>query len=78
MPGFPGWPDVPRLEALREEWLNTSIPEQQKGLAAEMQVQAFRDVPYVPLGLWFVPTCFRKDIVDIQPGWPVMHGVRRV
>ena len=78
MPGFPGWPDVPRLEALREDWLNASTPQERKGLAAEMQAQAFRDVPYIPLGLWFQPTCFRKDIVDIQPGWPVMHGVRRV
>jgi peptide/nickel transport system substrate-binding protein len=78
MPGFPGWPDVPRLEELRENWLNTSTPEEQKHLAAEMQAQMFRDVPYIPLGVWFQPTCHRKDIVDIQPGWPVMHSVRRV
>jgi peptide/nickel transport system substrate-binding protein len=77
MPGFPGWPDVPHLEALREDWLNASTPEEQKRLAAEMQAQVFRDVPHIPLGLWFQPTCFRKDIVDIQPGWPVMHSVRR-
>lgn len=78
MPGFPGWPDVPRLEALRENWLNASTPEEQKRIAAEMQAQVFSDVPYVPLGVWFQPTCHRQDIVDIQPGWPVMHGVRRV
>ncbi len=78
MPGFPGWPDVPRLEALREDWLNASTLEERKGLAGEMQAQVFRDVPYIPLGVWFQPTCFRKDIVDIQPGWPVMHSVRRV
>ena len=77
MPGFPGWPDVPRLEALREDWLNASTPQEQKHLAEEMQAQVFRDVPYIPLGVWFQPTCHRKDIVDIQPGWPVMHGVRR-
>jgi peptide/nickel transport system substrate-binding protein len=77
MAGFPGWPDVPLLEALRENWLNASTPAEQKRLAAEMQAQMFRDVPYVPLGVWFQPTCHRKDIVDIQPGWPVMHAVRR-
>jgi peptide/nickel transport system substrate-binding protein len=77
MPGFPGWPDVPHLEALRGNWLDASILDEQKHFAVEMQAQVFRDVPYIPLGVWFQPTCHRKDIVDIQPGWPVMHGVRR-
>ena len=77
MPGFTGWPDVPQLEALRENWLNASTSQEQKHFAAEMQAQVFRDAPYIPLGVWFQPTCYRKDIVDIQPGWPVMHGVRR-
>jgi peptide/nickel transport system substrate-binding protein len=78
MPSFPGWPDAPQLEALRESWLNASTLEEQKHFAVEMQAQVFRDVPYIPLGVWFQPTCHRKDIVNIQPGWPVMHGVRRV
>jgi peptide/nickel transport system substrate-binding protein len=78
MPGFPGWPDMPRLETLRENWLDASGPDEQKLLAAEMQVQMFLDVPYIPLGVWFQPTCHRKDIIDIQPGWPVMHSVRRI
>jgi peptide/nickel transport system substrate-binding protein len=73
-----GWPDLPRIEALREDWLNADAPDDRKRLAAEMQIQFFRDVPHVPLGEYFSPTCFRKDIVDIQPGWPVMHSVRRV
>jgi peptide/nickel transport system substrate-binding protein len=77
MPGFPGWPDVPLLEALRENWLDASTLSDQKRITAEMQAQMFRDVPYVPLGAWFQPTCHRKDIVDVEPGWPVMHGVRR-
>jgi peptide/nickel transport system substrate-binding protein len=77
MPGFPGWPDIPLLETLRENWLNALTATEQKHLAAEMQAQMFRDVPYVPLGVWFQPTCHRKDIVDIEPGWPVMHGVRK-
>jgi len=77
MPGFSGWPDVPHLKALRENWLSASISQEQKHFAAKMQAQVFGDAPYIPLGAWFQPTCHRKDIVDIQPGWPVMHGVRR-
>jgi hypothetical protein len=75
---FPDGLTCPVWETLREDWLNAPTPEEQKRLAAEMQVQVLRDVPYVPLDSYFGLTCFRKDIVDIQPGWPVMHSVRRV
>lgn len=68
---------MPLLEALRENWLNAWTATEQKRLAAEMQAQMFREVPYVPLGVWFQPPCHRKDIVDIEPGWPVMHGIRK-
>ena len=70
-----GWPDVPGLETLREDWLNAPSPEEQRRLAAAIQTQIFRDVPHVPLGQFSPPTAFNKRLVDIQPGWPVMHGV---
>jgi peptide/nickel transport system substrate-binding protein len=72
-----GWPDVPKLEALREDWLNATTTELQKRLAAEIQTQFFHDVTHVPLGQFFQPAAFNKGLVDIQPGWPVMHSVRR-
>ncbi len=70
-----GWPDVPRLEALREEWLDAQSPEAQRRLAAAIQAQVFREVTHVPLGQFSPPAAFNKRLVDIQPGWPVMHGV---
>jgi peptide/nickel transport system substrate-binding protein len=73
-----GWPDAPKLEALREEWLNATTPEEQKRLAVEIQLQFFRDVTYVPLGQFFQPAAFSKRLADIQPGWPVQHAVRFV
>ena len=72
-----GWPDVPKLEALREDWLNAATLDDQKRIAAELQLQFFRDVTHVPLGQFFQPACFNKSLFDIQPGWPVMHSVRR-
>ena len=51
--------------------------EEQKKIAADIQVQFFRDVTHVPLGQFFQPAAFHKGLVDIQPGWPVMHSVRR-
>jgi len=72
-----GWPDVPKLDALRSAWLDAATPEEQKKLAADIQVRFFRDVTHVPLGQFFQPTAFHKGLVDIQPGWPVQHSVRR-
>jgi peptide/nickel transport system substrate-binding protein len=73
-----GWPDAPKLEALREDWLNASTPAEQKRLAAEIQSQFFRDVTYVPLGQFYQPAAFSTRLADIQPGWPVQHAVRFV
>ncbi len=76
--GWFGWPDVPKVEALRDEWMNAPTVEAQKRLAAELQMQVFRDVTHVPLGQFFQPAAFHKSLTGIQPGWPVQHSVRRV
>ena len=76
--GANGWPDVPRLEELREDWLNATSVADQKQIAAGIQVQFFKDVTHVPLGEFFSPACYRKDIAGIHPGWPVMTGVHRI
>ena len=75
---WPGWPNAPKLDELREAWLDALTIEDQKNLARELQAQMWRDVPYVPLGLFFGPTAFHKNLKDIQDGWPVFHAVRRV
>lgn len=50
---------------------------EQKKLAAEIQAQAFEDVPYL-LGLAYFPTAFRADLIDIPHGYPAFWGVRRI
>lgn len=73
-----GWPDAPRLEELREAWLNAPNQEEQKKIVRAMQVQMFTDVPYVPMGQFYQPAGFNRNLQDIQTGWPVFHAVRRV
>ena len=51
-----GWPDAPKLEDLRNQWLTTTDPAAQKRIAAQIQAQAFLDVPFLPLGQFFQPT----------------------
>ncbi len=73
----PGWPSSPALEALRDEWLRADGPPAQHALAERMQLQAFQDVPYVPLGQQFQQMAHRAEIAGIQPGMPVFWGVQR-
>ena len=73
----PGWPDSPALEALRDEWLAAPDLLAQKALAGRMQLQAFEDVPYVPLGQQFQQTAYRAELHGVLPGLPVFWNVER-
>lgn len=72
-----GWPDSPRIEALRSEWLVASDPEEQRRLAREMQHQAFEDVPYIPLGQFFQPTAYRKSLSNPPKGFAQFYNVSK-
>jgi peptide/nickel transport system substrate-binding protein len=72
-----GWPTSPKIEALRDQWLDTSDPGAQKRIAAEIQAQAFEDVPYLPLGLYYSPSAYRADLTGILHGFPIFWNMRR-
>ena len=72
-----GWPTAPKLEALRNQWLATPDEAGQKQIAAEIQQQAFVDVPFLPLGEFFQPTVQRKELVDTLTGMSLFWNVRR-
>ena len=72
-----GWPDSPRGEELREAWFNAADLESQKKIGQDIQLQAFQDVPYYPLGVAQLPTAFRKDISGVPEGFPIFWNVRR-
>ena len=74
-----GWPSMPRVEELRTEWIDTTDVAEQKRLAAEIQMAAFQDVPYIPLGAFFFASAYRKDLTGmVRGGIPMFTGVRRV
>jgi peptide/nickel transport system substrate-binding protein len=75
--GQPGWPKSPRLEALREDWLDAPDLAAEKWIAQQMQLQLWHDVPYIPLGHWVRSTAHRRNIVDLPWGFPAFYGVRR-
>lgn len=72
-----GWPASPKIEALRDAWFDAKTLEEQKKIAAQLQLQAFEDVPYIPLGQSIPPTAYRRDIVGVLNGHPFFWNVRR-
>ena len=72
-----GWPTSPRLESLRDTWLDAPDLATQKKLAAEIQAQAFIDVPYLPLGALYNPSIYRRDVTNIVHGFPVFWNMKR-
>jgi peptide/nickel transport system substrate-binding protein len=72
-----GRPNDPKMQELREAWFNTPDPTIRKKIAAQMELQAFENVPHYPLGLAYGPTAFRPDIAGTLEGFPVFWNVRR-
>jgi len=72
-----GWPTMPKIEELRAAWFNAPDLTTQKKIAAQIQTQAFQDVPYWPLGSASLPTGYRPDIAGVLDGFPTFWGVHR-
>lgn len=73
-----GWPDAPRLEALRDAWFEAPTPDAQQAICADIQRQVWQDVPYIPIGQYFQPGAYRRGLTGILKGAPIMMwNVRR-
>lgn len=77
--GWDGWPTSPRIEVLRAAWLDAGDLDEQRRICAELQMQLWQDVPYIPMGEYWQATAYRKDLLDVLPGcFAVFYSVRRV
>jgi peptide/nickel transport system substrate-binding protein len=72
-----GWPTSPRLEELRDGWLRAPDEAAQKAIAAEMQRQAFTDLPYLPLGQMLARTAYRSTVTDVLGGFSLFWNLRK-
>ena len=75
--GVPGWPNSPRIEELRTQWINASDVAAQQKIAAELQSQALVDVPYAPLGQVLTTTAYRDTITGVPNGFVMFWNVKR-
>lgn len=74
---YNGWPTMPKLEALRDEWLYADDRENDAALARKMQEQALADVPYLPLGSYYQPVAYRANLTGLVKGLVQFTGIKR-
>ena len=72
-----GWPDDPKMEQLRDAWFGAPDLAAQKKIGAEMQLEAFENAPFYPLGSALAPTACQQDITGLVEGFPIFWNVRR-
>ncbi len=75
--GWFGWANSPKLEALRNMWFQAPDLAAQKAIAAQIQEQAYIDVPYLPLGEYYQPTATRKTLTGVLRGLPLFWNVKK-
>jgi len=67
---WPGWPTIPAIEAQRNAWFDAPNEAAAHAATTEIQRICFDEVPYVPTGMYYQPTAYRKNITGILKGQP--------
>lgn len=57
-----GWPCSEKMEKLRAEFVRATDVRRRKQLAEQVQVLAYEEIPYVPVGQWVSPVVFGKSV----------------
>jgi peptide/nickel transport system substrate-binding protein len=72
-----GWPDMPRIEQLRDQWFDAPDLASRQALAREMQVEAMKELPFIPVGAYRSQTALRRDLLDRVRGLALFWNIRR-
>ncbi|WP_237213924.1 ABC transporter substrate-binding protein [Falsiroseomonas oryziterrae] len=72
-----GWPTSTAIEALREEWLAAEGLDAQKAIARRIQAALWQDLPYIPLGQYYIDAAYRRGLTGIQKGMTLPINIRR-
>jgi peptide/nickel transport system substrate-binding protein len=67
---WPGWPDDPIITKFEREWIFAPDEAARKTIAADLQREAFKSVPYIPTGEYSAREAYHTDLsgVIIAPG----------
>ncbi|GGJ42966.1 ABC transporter substrate-binding protein [Neoroseomonas lacus] len=72
-----GWPTAPRLEELRDAWLDAADLATQQRIAREIQRVGMEELPCIPLGSIFRSTATSRTVRDRVVGFPIFWNIRR-
>ncbi len=72
-----GWPSSPKIEELRQQWLDAPDEADRLALSRDLQKQALIDVPYVPTGQVLQATAYRNNLTGVLKGFVLFWNVRR-
>jgi peptide/nickel transport system substrate-binding protein len=66
--GWPGWYESAEMERLTSEWLSASSDADRNRLVSEAHALALRDVPSLPLGIFYPKTAYRAELQGVLGG----------
>ena len=72
-----GWPDSPKLEAMRQDWLFATGDAVRKQIAEDIQQQVFVDVPYIPVGQFLPRTVYQHTVTDVLRGYALFWNLTK-
>ena len=76
--GWVGWPTDPKLESLRDAWIDSTDEAEKKKLSEQIQTEAFDFVSVIPLGQYMQSTAWRSDLKGLLKGpGPVFWNISR-
>jgi peptide/nickel transport system substrate-binding protein len=77
--GWFGWAEDARIEQLKDAFVRSSSPEEQKKIAADIQKEVYDQVILVPLGQFLQPSAWRKSLSGVLggPATPVFWNIEK-
>ncbi len=75
--GAPGSYVDAEMEAMRDAFLATADTAAQRRVCEQMQARAYETVPYVPLGVFYQPVAWRRNVTGMLPGFNRFWNVRK-
>jgi ABC-type transport system substrate-binding protein len=75
--GWFGWFEDAKIKELRDKYVRSTSPDEQKKLTAEIQARAYEQVAYIPLGQYVAPSVWRKSLSGVLdgPATPVFWNI---
>ena len=71
-----GWLESAEIERLRTAWFEAPDLSTQQRICRDLQMQAWKDVPYIPLGQYRPQAAWRKEITGLSKGFPLFWNVK--